>query len=155
MLNPSRFFICDPKISVPAGVEVVWIIITPKSLPKWAKVKRICLASIYISPRSKYKSQTIEHIIESIHAIRTTYDNEISFCLGGDFNKYPIEDILDCLGSLQSIQVEHTRKNEILDLVITDMHTSYLPSTTIAPLGVDSDKKDVPSDHRIIIFPPE
>ena len=154
LLNPSRFFIIDPKISVPQGVEVVWSIITPKSLPKWAKIKRICLASIYISPRSNYKSQTITHIIESIHSIRTYYDNDIALCLGGDFNKFPIEDILDSLGSLQSVQWECTRKNEVLDLVITDMHTHYLPTTTIPPLGVDSDKKGVPSDHRIIIFPP-
>ena len=50
--------------------------------------------------------------------------------------------------------MEATRKKEVLDLIITDMHTYYLPSFTLPPLDVDENKKGVASDHRIIIFPP-
>ena len=74
--------------------------------------------------------------------------------MAGDTNKTPIEDILDCLGTLKNIQVEATRKDEILDLVITDLHTFYLPTATIAPLTVDPECKGKDSDHNIIIFPP-
>ena len=114
----------------------------------------ICLASVYISPKSKFKKQTIEQLIESIHLIRSYYANDINYCISGDFNKVSIEDILDSLGSLQNIQVEATRNGEILDLMITDMHTSYLPCFTLPPLDVDQNKKGVASDHRMIIFPP-
>ena len=86
---------------------------------------------MYISPKSRYKKQTIAHIIESIHLIRSFYDNNASFCVSGDFNKYPYQEILDCLGSLQNIQFEPTRKGEVLDIIITDMHTLYLPSLTL------------------------
>ena len=77
-------------------------------------------------------------------------------CLMGDYNKVSIEDILDSLGTLQNIQVQATRKGEILDLIITDMHTQYLPSLTLPPLDVEEDKKGLqdPSDHKILIFPP-
>ena len=139
---------------MPEGVEVVWCVITPKNTPKHAKIKNICISSVYISPKSRYKKETIAHIIESIHLIRSFYDNTISFCISGDFNKYPYQDILDSLGSLQNIQFEATRKGEVLDLIITDMHTSYLPSLTLSPLEVDANKKGVASDHRILVFPP-
>ena len=154
LVNPDKFFIAQPKVLVPEGVEVVWCVISPKNTPKQAKIKNICISSVYISPKSRYKKQTIAHIVESIHLIRSYYDNSISFCISGDFNKYPYQEILDCLGSLQNIQNEATRKGEVLDLIITDMHTSYLPSLTLPPLEVDDNKKGVPSDHRILIFPP-
>merc|ERR1711954_273541 len=137
MVNPDRFFITQPKVQVPEGVEVVWCVISPKKTPQNSKIKNICIASVYISPKYRYKKQTIAHIVESIHLIRSFYDNSISFCISGDFNKYPYQDILDCLGSLQNIQFEATRKDEVLDLIITDMHTSYLPSITLSLLEVD------------------
>ena len=79
--------------------------------------------------------------------------NNLHFAILGDFNKVSVSDILDSYGALQNIQIESTRKNEILDLILTDLHTSYLPSKTIAPLEVDANKKGVPSDHKIVIFP--
>ena len=133
---------------------MVWCVISPKNIPKHARVKNICIASVYISPKSRFKRQTIAHIVESIQVIRSYYANEIYFWISGDFNKFPYDDILDCLGSLQSIQKEPTRKGEVLDLIITDLHTQYLPCLTLPPLDVDENKKGVASDHRILIFPP-
>ena len=154
MANRKQFFETVPNIQAPSGVEVVWSIISPKKMPKWSKIKNICFASVYISPKSKFKKQTIAHIVESIQLLRSYYDDDIKYVIAGDFNKVSIEDILDSLGSLQNIQVQATRKGEILDLIITDLHTSYLPSLTLPPLDVDLDKKGVASDHNIIIFPP-
>ena len=154
LVDPNRFFISIPKINVPNGVEVVWAVISPKKHPKYAKVKNICLASVYISPKSRFKKETIAHIVESIQLMKSYYNNEIKYVISGDFNKVSIEDILDSQGSLQNIQVEPTRRGEILDLIITDIHTLYLPSLTLPPLDVDMDKKGVASDHSIIIYPP-
>ena len=154
MVNPSRFNITVPNITIPNGVEVVWVILSPKIQDPKSKIKRICFASVYISPRSKFKSETIAHLVESIHIIRAQYNNEIQFCCGGDYNKTPIGDLLDCLGTLQGVQKEPTRKNEVLDLIITDLHTSYLPTATLDPLTVDTGMKGVDSDHRMIIFAP-
>ena len=60
------------------------------------KVKRIAVGSIYVSPRSKVKAETIEHIIETIHSLRAKYDNDINWLIGGDFNHLNISDILQC-----------------------------------------------------------
>ena len=138
---------------VPTGIEVLWAILTPKIIPPKAKVSRICIACVYISPKSKLKTETIEHIIQGIHFVRSAYDS-VSQVVTGDFNRVPIDDILDSFGSLQNIQTKPTRKGQILDLLITDLHTSYLPTTIIPALHVDFDKKGVKSDHDIIVFPP-
>ena len=61
----------------------------------------------------------------------------------GDFNKTPIKDILDSYGPLQSIQKEATRCFDVLDLIITDLHTSYFPTLTMLSLEVDEDMKGV------------
>ena len=108
---------------------------------------------MYISQKSKFKSETIEHLIESLHVIKSQHDN-IHVLVLGDFNKVDISDLLDSYGQLQNIQVDPTRKDVILDLLLTDLHTSYLPTLTRPPLDVDVDKKGVASDHNIVIFPP-
>ena len=102
------------------------------------KVKEICMASVYISPRSKFKSETIEHLIESIHYIKSVYDT-ISLVVTGDFKKTDISSLLDSYGALHNIDIKPTRKDQKLDLIITDIHTSYLPSVTRPPLDVDLD----------------
>ena len=91
-------------------------------------------------------------MIESIHYVRSLYNDNIYFAILGDYNRTDVRDILDSYGPLQNIQVEKTRGDEILDL-ITDLHIFYLPSLTLPPLDVDADKKGVASDHRIIVFP--
>ena len=65
LVNPTRFFVSEPNILVPEGVEVVWCILSPKKIPKHAKVKTICIASVYISPKSRFKKETIAHIVHS------------------------------------------------------------------------------------------
>ena len=68
---------------------------TPAAVNPQMKVRRIAVGSIYISPRSKHKKETIEHIIETIHMLRAKYNNEIHFCIGGYFNKVETSDILE------------------------------------------------------------
>ena len=103
------------------------------------KVKRIAVGSVYVSPNSQFKAATIDHIIESIHCIRSKYDNEVNFLIGGDFNRLDISSILDAYGALkQSVSVP-TRNGAILEIVLSDLHTLYRPPTTLAPLQVDAD----------------
>ena len=108
LVDPNRFFIIEPNIQVPDGVEVIWTVISPKKMPKFAKIKNICIASVYISPKSRFKKQTIAHLVESIQLMKSYYDNDVKYVISGDFNKVSVEDILDIHGSLQSIQTEPT-----------------------------------------------
>ena len=105
--NESRFRFTDPDIIVPENVEAVWSVMTPTSqVSQELKVKRIAVASFYVSPRSKYKTETVDHIIETIHILRAKYNNEINILIGGDFNRV---DILECYGGLRHIISVPTR----------------------------------------------
>ena len=92
------------------GIEAVWAMLTPRKLDhKLQNIKRICVSSIYIAPRSKLKSETMDHIIQSIHIIRARYDNNVSFLLGGDVNRTDYTDVLDSYGALKQCVTVGTR----------------------------------------------
>ena len=56
--DKKRFCATDPEIAVPDNVETVWSVLTPASgTQSDHKVKRIAVASVYVSPKSKYKSE--------------------------------------------------------------------------------------------------
>ena len=154
--NQSRFHTTQPSIGIPEGVEATWAVFTPKKLDSHLqKVKNICVGAIYISPKSKYKQITIEHIIHTIHRMRAEYNNEINFYIGGDFNRVCVKEIVQSYGALQQVCSVPTRKGATLELILTDLHTYYHPPTVLSPLTVDSDKKGKDSDHGVLIFAPK
>ena len=153
--DKNQFRATDPEIIVPEDVEAIWTVLTPISKDaKRLKVQRIAVGSIYVSLRSRVKPQSIEHIIESIHILRAQYDNEINFCIGGDFNHLDVTEILDSYGALQQIISVPTRKSATLEIVLTDLHTLYHPPTTLPPLQVDVNKAGKDSDHDVVLFAP-
>ena len=153
--DKNQFLATDPEIAVPENVEAIWSILTPASeCQNRHNVKRIAVASIYVSPRSKFKPETIEHIVESIHILRAKYDNDIKLLIGGDFNRLDISEILECYGGLKQVNSVPTRKNAVLEILLTDLHTLYHPPTTLPPLQVDVDKKGKDSDHDVMLFAP-
>ena len=48
-----------------------------------------------------------------------------------------------------------TRKDAVLSMILSDLHTLYHPPTTQAPLQADKEKAGKSSDHDIIIFAPK
>ena len=118
------------------------------------KVKRIAVGSYYISPKSKYKQDVIEHIIATIHKLRAKYANDIHFCIGGDFNRTGVSDILDSHGALKSVISVATRKDAVLEIILTDLHTLFHPPTTLPPLQVDANSQGKDGDHAIVVFAP-
>ena len=136
------------------GVEAVWAMFTPRENNNKSRIKRIAVGSFYVSPNSKFKTATIDHIIETIHIIRSRYDNEVNFLFGGDFNRLNINSILDSYCALKQCVTVPTRKEAILEIVLSDMSHLYHPPTTLPPLQADSDKNGADSDHNIVIFAP-
>ena len=69
--NESRFRVEKINMNIQQGIEVVWVIMTPRKLDhKLQRIKRICVCSVYIAPRSELKTETINHIIQTIHYVR-------------------------------------------------------------------------------------
>ena len=138
---------------MPEGVEAVWGVFSPVSEDvNKLKVKRIAICAIYVSPKSKVKPETIDHLIETIHLMRSKYDNNIHFLISGDFNRLDINDILDCYGGLSQVVSIPNRKSATLQLILTDLHTMYHPPTTLPPPQVHENKKGKDGDHEIMLF---
>ena len=155
IFNENRFSVTELEITIPDGIESCWALAVPKCGNNYQSlVRRIAIGSYYVSPRSKHKQETIDYIIETIHIIRAKYDN-ISFWIGGDFNRLDITEILDSYGALKQIISIPTRKTATLEIVLTDLHTMYHPATTIPPLQVDQDKLGKDGDHEIVVLAPK
>ena len=119
-----------------------------------AEIKYIAICSVYIAPGSKFKTATIDHIIDSIYLLRAKYDDEIKFLIAGDFNQTCIDRVLDSYGPLRQIIKGATRMSAILENVLTDLHTLYQPPDYLSPLQVDDDQIGEDSDHKIIALNP-
>ena len=149
--NENRFEISKLEVPVPSGVEAAWSLVKPK---EESKIKKIAVCSLYVSPTSKFKTKTIDHLVETIHLLRSQHDNEISFLLAGDLNQLNINKILECYGCLKQIVTEGTRKSAILENIITDLQGLYHPPTCLPPLEVDDGKAGKDSDHNVILLAP-
>ena len=86
--------------------------------------------------------------------LRSKYENDVRFLVGGDFNRLDINDILDSYGALRQIISVPTRKSATLEIILTDLHTLFHPPTTLPPLQVDSDKVGKDSDHDVVVLAP-
>ena len=134
MYNKNQFELTDSEVGVPLGVETVWGIFSPRQLDhRLQRVKRICVGSIYIAPRSPFKKETISHIIHTIQLIRARYNNEVDFLLAGDYNRTSVQDVLLSYGALQQMCGVPTRKAASLQLILTDLHTYMHPPTALPP----------------------
>ena len=111
MYDNTKFYVEEAADGVPAGVEAAWALLTPRHYDHHLqKIRKICIGSIYISPRSKYKVETIEHLTQKVHTMRATFNNKVNFCFGGDFNKVDFSEVLESYGALQSVLQVPTRK---------------------------------------------
>ena len=74
--------------------------------------------------------------------------------VAGDRNKLPIEDLLKVLPDLTQIVDKPTRKDSILDIVLTDIPELFTEVTIIPPVDVDKDGVGVPSNHKGVLVEP-
>ena len=78
------------SISIPFGIEIVWALLSPKSLSS-SSVKKIAIASIYSKPASKKKSVLLDHIAEIYHLLNSKYQEGLHFILCGDTNDLKLD----------------------------------------------------------------
>ena len=86
--------------------------------------------------------------------MKARFGNQVNFAISGEFNEFPVCDILSANGSIKQILSVPTRKSSILEVVLTDLTTLYYPPTCRPPLEVDKGKSGSDSDHNIVIFSP-
>ena len=74
--------------------------------------------------------------------------------VGGDKNKMDISSLLNCNLKLKQIVNRPTRKQEILDIVLTNLFPFYNAPVILPPVQPDVPGQGVPSDHSVPICVP-
>ena len=146
IVNLERFSVEKLDICNPHNLEICWALAKPKS--QNAMVQKIILCSFYCPPRSKKKVKLVDHIICTLQTLTTRYP-DCGICLGGDKNKLDITPILNSNMKLLQMVTKSTRKDEILDIFVTNLAHCYNQPVIIPPVPPDDPEKGVPSDHHV------
>ena len=126
LLNKNKYIVkrlCPDLITVPVGVEAVWVLVTPKK-PSSNKFKYIAVCSVYYrGPKSTKKKELFDHIAESFHFLSSKYGSKIQFVIAGDTNRLNLSPILNLSPNLRQVVRVPTRlqPEAILDPIITTL----------------------------------
>ena len=148
--------ITNSLIDIPWGVEMVWGVITPKNVTRESVVKKIVIGALYSKPNSKKKTVLLDHIAETYNFLSAKFGKGLYWMIAGDTNDLRLEPILQIHSSLKSVVTKPTRRNpdNILDNVITDLHSYYKSPDCLPPLEPDDAANGSPSDHLIVLMEP-
>ena len=152
--------ITNTCINIPWGVEITWALLTPKQVTKDSVIKKVVLGAIYVKPKSKKITATIDHIAEVYNSLRAKFGHGLHWILAGDTNQMKLVPILRLNKNLKSVVRSPTRNNHtnlakssILDNIITDLHNWYQEPKCLPPIEPDS-STGKPSDHLMVIWEP-
>ena len=143
-------------ISIPWGLEIVWAVLTPKSVTNTSEIQKIIVASIYCKPKSKKKTLLLDHIAQTYNFLCSKYKRGLQWLLCGDTNDLRLDPILTLSPNLKQCVQNFTRMNppRILDPIITTMSKYYQIPEVLPPLDPDPDKNGKQSDHMMVLFTP-
>jgi len=129
-------------IVTPTELECLWVLAKPYWTPRHITNLAICV--VYNPPSSPYQDMLGDYLLHSIDKITTKYPHG-GICIMGDFNRFEIKPVLH--GSKLDQVVKHpTRGGAVLDLIITNLKSSYQNPCIEEPLGQ--------SDHNTVLWYP-
>ena len=159
LINKQKYFIkriCPDPVSVPVGVEAIWVIISPKNNNS-KKLKNIAVCSVYYrGPKSTKKKELLDHIGQTYHFLSAKYGSNMEYIIAGDTNRLNLSPILNLSPRLVQVVKVPTRLNPdaILDPIITTLSKYYLEPVTKPPINPDSNTTGKHSDHLIVLMSP-
>ena len=80
--------------------------------------------SFYSPPNSRKNSKLCDHIVTTLQMLSTQYPNS-PIIMGADRNSMDISPIINCGLKMRQIVDKPTRKNKILDVIITNVPDMY------------------------------
>ena len=149
--NMEKYSLEKMNIFVPHNLEIIWGLLKPKS--EEAKYKKIILCSYYSPPNSRKNSKLTDHIISTLHMLKTKYPDS-PMILGADKNSMDIRPILNCGLQLKQIVDLPSRQGKILDIIIMNIPQYYNSPIIIPPVPCDDPTAGVPSDHSVPVCYP-
>ena len=130
-------------ITVPNNLEVVWVKLRPRRLPR--EISCIFCATIYFpQPDNEMEAELIDHLLSSMDQMLTRHPLA-AFILLGDFNRLNVAALLNDSHFHQVVEGP-TRGENTLDKIITNISTHYEKPEITSPIGN--------SDHNTILWYP-
>ena len=152
VVNTEDFILSKLNIFIPHNLEVVWGLLRPKEIT--GKITKIILCSFYCPPRSTRKSALIEHMTITLQSLRTTFP-KAGVIVSGDRNDLSIAKLQGIDPALSQTVLKGTRGQNILTVILTDLHLFYEEPQIVSPIDVDDPTKPgVPSDHNGVVMSP-
>ena len=150
LANQEHFKLEKLAISIPHNLEVVWGLLTSKSVK--AKFRKILVCSFYSPPKSRKNQKLADHLVTTLHMLVTKY-TEAPIIMGSDKNSMDIKPILNCGLKIRQVVDVPTRNGEILDIILTNIPQHYNSPVIIPPVPCDNPEDGVPSDHWVPVLP--
>ena len=97
---------------------------------------------------TKVRDKLKDHIIGTLQMLTTKYPG-CRILVGGDKNKMNISPLLNDNLNLRQIVTRPTRKQEVLDVLLTNLFLFYNTPIIIPPVQPDLPGQGVPSDHSV------
>ena len=125
-------------IRVPSELEVIWIKIT---VPTYKF--DIYIGCVYFPCKCKLETQLQEHLVNTIDSLRS--EKNASIIILGDFNEFDTS-LVECHANMSQLVTFPTRKDAILDKIVTDIHSFYQDPVKLPAIGK--------SDHCCVVLHP-
>ena len=144
--NSSKLSACQIPVQDAVDVEVVCVLVELIGFPT-----SLVFFSVYVPPQIDYAS-SLDHFVDVVAQTKTKFP-QAKFVIGGDFNRFPVDDLLLFHPELSLIPSPPTRGQELLDLCFTDLTLPVkISAIVVDPVMPDIIGKGVPSDHLSVVI---
>ena len=143
-----KFSLEKIDVTIPSSVEVVYGLLRLKQPSD--HLREIIAVSFYSPPKSRKKTQLMDHIISTVQNLLTKYPRA-GIVIGGDRNEMSISPLLIAIPRLKQLVTQPTCNGKILDVLLTNLHEFYLIPMIVPAVNPNRGK---PSDHSVPVARP-
>ena len=144
--SDKNFQVSKLNVEVQKPLECLFALVKQRN--PLGKAKKIIAICFYSPPRSRSNPKLIDLISTQVSSFRTQYPG-CGFIICGDRNDLKINQLLSIDPALRQIVNFSTNKNQdkTLDVVVTDLYSSFQEPRRLPAIQVDQGRQGVPSDH--------
>ncbi|XP_028515119.1 uncharacterized protein LOC110239869 [Exaiptasia diaphana] len=127
--------------------EILWVQLTPKRLPRGFSSIVVCI--VYHPQQSCANDHSLrEHLFDTLTTVEARFPS-CALIVCGDFNRFNTNSLTNHFRLKQIVRVP-TRKDAILDLIMTNLTAYYNDPITFPPFGLsDHETVLVTQKHRV------
>ena len=145
------FSIKKLNVHIPSGLEVVWGLLKPRIIS--GKITKNISCCFYSPPRSKLRSNLVDHISLTLQQLLTTHPGA-GILISGDRNSLDIPTLLNIDPCLRQWVKQATRGTRVLDIILSNLGRFYDEPQIVPPIQPDNPNKGCPSDHMGVVATP-